>query len=166
MGLMPPTESMFMLPESREQPMHVGSLQLFDMPKGAGPDHLGELYRECLEVENIAPLFRKRPYRSPLTGGQWAWTEDKTLDLEHHIRHSALPQPGRVRELLALASRLHGTLLDRERPLWEVHLIEGLEDGRFSKGSGVSRASGSVDRLRWSSRRPETPSIIAWWILV
>jgi diacylglycerol O-acyltransferase len=131
MGLMPPTESMFMVPESREQPMHVGSLQLFSMPDGAGPDHLGEPYRQSVSVEDVAPLFRRRPYRSPLTGGQWAWTEDRTLDLEHHIRHSALPQPGRVRELLALVSRLHGTLLDRKRPLWETHLIEGLEGDRF-----------------------------------
>ena len=132
MGLMPPTESMFMLPESREQPMHVGSLQLFDLPKGAGPDHLGELYRECLAIEDVAPLFRKRPYRSPLTLGQWAWREDEDIDLEHHVRHSALPAPGRVRELLALTSRLHGTLLDRKRPLWEAHLIEGLEGDRFA----------------------------------
>jgi diacylglycerol O-acyltransferase len=48
------------------------------------------------------------------------------------VRHNALPKPGRVLELLALCSRLHGTLLDRKRPLWELHLIEGLNDGRFA----------------------------------
>jgi diacylglycerol O-acyltransferase len=53
------------------------------------------------------------------------------FDLEHHVRRSALPQPGRVRELLQLCSRLHSTLLDRHRPLWEMHLIEGLADGRY-----------------------------------
>jgi WS/DGAT/MGAT family acyltransferase len=140
MGLMPPTESMFMVPESREQPMHVGSLQLFSMPEGAGPDHLGELYRQSISVEEVAPLFRRRPYRSALTAGQWAWTEDRSLDLEHHIRHSALPQPGRVRELLALVSRLHGTLLDRKRPLWEAHLIEGLEGDRFAVYTKIHHA--------------------------
>ena len=132
MALMPVTDSMFMIPESREQPMHVGGLQLFDLPEGAGKDYLGELYRRSIEVEDIAPLFRKRPYRSPLTLGQWAWREDDQIDLEHHVRHSALPEPGRVRELLALTSRLHGTLLDRKRPLWEAHLIEGLEGDRFA----------------------------------
>lgn len=132
MALMPVNDAMFMVPESREQPMHVGGLQLFDLPAGAGKDYLGELYRSVLEVNDVAPLFRKRPYRSPLTLGQWAWREDDEIDLEHHFRHSALPEPGRVRELLALTSRLHGTLLDRKRPLWEAHLIEGLEGDRFA----------------------------------
>ena len=132
MGLMPVTESMFMVPESREQPMHVGSLQLFDLPEGAGDGYLRELYERSIALDEVAPVFRKRPYRSVLTGGQWAWRDDAALDLEHHVRHSALPEPGRVRELLALASRLHGTLLDRKRPLWEAHLIEGLEGRRFA----------------------------------
>jgi WS/DGAT/MGAT family acyltransferase len=123
---------MFMIPESREQPMHVGSLQLFDLPEGCGKEYLSELYQKSIAVTDIAPLFRKRPYRSPLTLGQWAWREDDAIDLEHHVRHSALPEPGRVRELLALTSRLHGTLLDRKRPLWEGHLIEGLEGNRFA----------------------------------
>ena len=132
MGLMPVTDAMFMVPETREQPMHVGGLQLFELPAGAGRDHLGELYRSAIAVEDVAPLFRKRPYRSPLTLGQWAWRDDDEIDLEHHVRHSALPEPGRVRELLALTSRLHGTLLDRKRPLWAAHLIAGLVGDRVA----------------------------------
>ena len=139
-GLMPVTDAMFMIPESREQPMHVGSLQLFDLPEGAGKEYLAELHREAVSVKNVAPMYRKRPYRSPLTGGQWAWKDDEALDLEHHVRHSALPEPGRVRELLALTSRLHGTLLDRKRPLWEAHLIEGLEGDRFAVYSKLHHA--------------------------
>ncbi len=132
MGLMPVNDSMFMIAESREQPMHVGSLQLFDLPADAGPDFLGELYRSSLDVADLAPVYRKRPHRGPLTGGQWSWRDDRDIDLEHHVRHSALPAPGRIRELLALTGRLHGTLLDRHRPLWEAHLIEGLEGDRFA----------------------------------
>jgi diacylglycerol O-acyltransferase len=132
MALMPPTDSMFLLPESRDQPMHVGSLQLFQKPPGADEDFLPELFQRLLRVEEVAPLFRKRAHRSLATLGQWAWQDDRGIDLEHHVRHSALPRPGRIRELLALASRLHSTLLDRQRPLWECHLIEGLEDGRFA----------------------------------
>jgi diacylglycerol O-acyltransferase len=131
-ALMPVTDSMFMIPESREQPMHVGGLQLFDLPADAGPDYLGALYRHVVDSTEVAPLFRRRPHRSALTLGQWAWREDEDIDLEHHVRHSALPAPGRVRELFALTSRLHGTLLDRKRPLWEAHLIEGLEGDRFA----------------------------------
>jgi WS/DGAT/MGAT family acyltransferase len=132
MALMPPTDSIFLIPETREQPMHVGSLQLFRPPEGAGPDFLRDIYRQLLEVTDVAPLFRRRAQRSLRSAAQWTWVEDTDLDLEHHIRHSALPRPGRIRELLALASRLHSTLLDRHRPLWELHLIEGLEDGRFA----------------------------------
>src|SRR5947209_16526117 len=132
MALMSPTDSMFLIGESREQPMHVGSLQVFELPDGADPELLRDTLHELLQQDDVAPLFRKRPYRSLGTLGQWGWTDDTDVDLEHHVRHSALPQPGRVRELLALVSRLHGTLLDRQRPLWEVHLIEGLEGNRFA----------------------------------
>ena len=132
MALMPLADAMFLLPESREQPMHVGSLQLFTPPEGSGPDYLTTLYRDALQATDIAKEFRRRPHRSFATLGQWTWVDDGDIDLEHHVRHSALPPPGRVRELLALVSRLHGTLLDRHRPLWEAHLIEGLNDGRFA----------------------------------
>src|SRR4051812_34278390 len=111
MSLMPPTDSMFLIAESREQPMHVGGLQLFDLPDDADDDFLADLYRTSLEVPDIAPLFRKRARRSITSLGQWEWAYDDDVDLEHHVRHSALPRPGRVRELLALTSRLHGSLL-------------------------------------------------------
>ncbi|GAC1609304.1 MAG: wax ester/triacylglycerol synthase family O-acyltransferase [Mycobacteriales bacterium] len=132
MALMPLADAMFLLSESREQPMHVGSLQLFTPPEGAGPDYLTQLYQATLRATDIAKEFRRRPHRALATLGQWTWVDDGDIDLEHHIRHSALPPPGRIRELLALVSRLHGTLLDRHRPLWEAHLIEGLNDGRFA----------------------------------
>src|SRR5206468_6423778 len=74
----------------------------------------------------------KRPKRSLTSLGQWGWIQDESFDLEHHVRRSALPQPGRIHDLLVLCSRLHSTLLDRKRPLWEMHLIEGLEDGRYA----------------------------------
>ena len=54
------------------------------------------------------------------------------MKLDYHLRHVALPQPGRIRELLAMVSRVHGNLLDRNRPLWEAYVIEGLPGGRFA----------------------------------
>lgn len=140
MGLMPVTDSMFLVPETRDQPMHVGGLQVFQLPPGAGREWLAGVYRRSTEVGEVAPVFRKRAYRSALTAGQWAWAHDPTLDLEHHVRHAALPRPGRVRELFALVSRLHGTLLDRKRPLWEANLIEGLEGDRFAVYTKVHHA--------------------------
>ena len=140
MALMSPTDSIFLLPETRDQPMHVGSLQLLRKPEAASADFLPELFQRLLAVDEVAPMFRRRAHRSVTTLGQWAWQQDRDIDLEHHVRHSALPRPGRVRELLALASRLHSTLLDRQRPLWELHLIEGLDDDRFAIYTKVHHA--------------------------
>ena len=126
------TSSGFLITESRAQPMHVGGLQLFRKPEGAGRNFVKNLYEEMLTHDDPAPLFRKRPHRSVGTAGQWFWTEDEQFDLEYHVRHSALPKPGRVRELLELCGRLHSTRLALDRPLWEVHLIEGLRDGRVA----------------------------------
>src|ERR1700704_2541360 len=127
---MSPTDSVFLTAETRQTPMHVGGLQLFEPPADFGDVH--EMFSKLIAEQDIAPLFRKRARRSITTAGQWGWEPDEQFDLEHHVRHNALPKPGRVLELLALCSRLHGTLLDRKRPLWELHLIEGLNDGRFA----------------------------------
>ena len=127
-----PTSLGFLLAENRRQPMHVAGLQLFEPPAGAGEDFAREIFESALQVQEIGPLFKKRPYFSVGTLGQWVWTEDDQFDIEHHVRHNALPRPGRVRELLELVSRLHGTRLARERPLWEAHIVEGLADGRVA----------------------------------
>jgi diacylglycerol O-acyltransferase / wax synthase len=127
---MTPTDSVFLTAETRQTPMHVGGLQLFQPPDDFGDVH--QMFSKLIAEQDVAPLFRKRARRSITTAGQWGWEPDEQFDLEHHVRHNALPRPGRVLELLALCSRLHGTLLDRKRPLWELHLIEGLNDGRFA----------------------------------
>src|SRR4051812_7829176 len=177
MPLMAPTDSMFLIPESREQPMHVGSLQLFDLPEGGDRGLIRDTYEQLLTSTEVAPLFRRRPHRSFATLGQWSWVDDEDVDLEHHVRHSALPQPGRIRELLALTSRLHGSLLDRQRPLWEGHLIEGLGGRRFAVYTKMHHALlDGVSALRllqrslttdpdardmqppWAIGRPRTPA--------
>lgn len=128
-----PTSVAFLYAESRKQPMHVGGLQLFEKPAGAGDNYTREIYESGTTSEaEIAPLFLKHPRRSLTTAGQYVWERDAQFDIEHHVRHSALPQPGRVRELLDLCSRLHSQRLARERPLWESHIIEGLNDGRVA----------------------------------
>jgi diacylglycerol O-acyltransferase len=126
------TDSMFLTLEARQRPMHVGGLHLYRPPVDAAPDYVQNVFRQLSTASEIAPLFRKRPTRSLSTAGQGAWENDEHFDIEHHVRHNALPKPGRVLELLSLCSRLHGTTLDRNRPLWEAHLIEGLDDGRFA----------------------------------
>lgn len=132
MQLISPTDSMFLLTESREHPMHVGGLQLFEPPAGAGPEFVREAFDAMTACQDFQPTFRKHP--ATIFGGiaNVGWSFDNDIDIEYHLRRSGLPQPGRVRDLLELTSRLHGTLLDRHRPLWEAHLIEGLSDGRFA----------------------------------
>jgi WS/DGAT/MGAT family acyltransferase len=131
MELISPTDALFLAAESREHPLHVAGLQLFKPPAGAGPEFARETYEAMLACQDVSPTFRKHPkFFGGLAGLGWAY--DHEIDLDYHLRRSALPAPGRVRDLLALTSRLHSSLLDRHRPLWETHLIEGLQDGRFA----------------------------------
>lgn len=154
---MPPTDALFLLAESREHPMHVGGLQLFVPPDGAEAIDIRRMFEAEVAKDEVSPLFRKRPRRSVRTLGQWAWTDDRMFDLEHHVRRSALPQPGRILELLQLCSRLHSTLLDRHRPLWELHLIEGLQDGRYAVYFKVHHALvDGVSSLRLLSKTMST----------
>nr|WP_197704368.1 wax ester/triacylglycerol synthase family O-acyltransferase [Jatrophihabitans sp. GAS493] len=129
---MSPTDSVFLFAESRDQPMHVGGLQVFHPADGMERDDVLDTFQQMLSSNETSPMFGKRVRRSIRTGWLWAWEEDERFDIEHHVRHNALPRPGRVLDLFALCSRLHGSLLDRHRPLWETHLIEGLHDGRFA----------------------------------
>jgi diacylglycerol O-acyltransferase / wax synthase len=147
---MPITDAMFLIGEARSKPLHVGGLQLFRPPEGAGPDYAREQYRAAIGDTEPAPLFTRRATR-PFGGlGPYEWCVDEDLDLEYHVRHSALPYPGRIRELFALVSRLHGTLLDRNRPLWESHVIEGLDDGRIATYNKVHHAlMDGVSAMRW-----------------
>jgi diacylglycerol O-acyltransferase len=129
MQALSPTDSAFLWMETRNQPMHVAGLNLYTPPKGAGPEFVGELLAEWGKHLSALPPFNQRPV---LRMGLWHWEEDKDFELDYHLRHLALPQPGRIRELLAMVSRLHGNLMDRNRPLWECYVIEGLPGGRFA----------------------------------
>ncbi|RBP51191.1 WS/DGAT/MGAT family O-acyltransferase [Arenicella xantha] len=138
----------FLLAEGRETPMHVGGINLFTLPPGADEqEFLHGLAASLRSDEELQPPFGQRLKMSKLgLAGPVYWEEDTKLDLDYHIRHSALPKPGRYRELFALASRLHGTLLDRNRPLWEMHLIEGLQNRQFAIYSKFHHAA--VDGAR------------------
>lgn len=122
-------DQLFLWMEKRQQPMHVGGLHLFSFPEGAGPKYVTELadYMRSFE-QPITPFNQRLKSRF----GQFYWIEDDHFDLEHHFRHSALPKPGRIRELLSLVSVKHSALMDRERPMWECHLIEGIRGKKFA----------------------------------
>jgi diacylglycerol O-acyltransferase len=125
------TSAGFLLLEKRETPMHVGGINLFTLPGRRGPEqtfltNLHAKLRDCTEF--------RRPFGDYVVTGKTGlyWEKDEHIDMDYHVRHSALPAPGRYRELFALASRLHTTLLDRTRPLWELHIIEGLQNRQFA----------------------------------
>jgi len=128
---------MFLWLEGRRQPMHVGGLQLYTPPEGAGDDFVMKLVAAWREYTHARAPFDQYPH---FRLGHYFWDEDTEFEIDYHLRHSALPKPGRIRELLSLVSRLHGTLMDRTRPLWELHLIEGLADGRVALYSKVHHA--------------------------
>ncbi len=124
------TSAAFLLAEKRETPMHVGGVNLFTLPDGVDEhEFLSSLADVLRNVEDFRKPFGDYAKATPLG---FYWEEDDKIDLDYHVRHSALPNPGRYRELFALVSRLHSTLLDRNRPLWETHLIEGLQNRQFA----------------------------------
>jgi WS/DGAT/MGAT family acyltransferase len=127
-------DSGFLLAETREMPMHVGGISLYTLPEGADEEEfLQGLADNLRDAENLLPPFGDRLKTGRLGAlGPAYWEPDPTMEMDYHIRHSALPKPGRYRELFTLVSRLHGTLLDRHRPLWEMHLIEGLQNRQFA----------------------------------
>ena len=137
MKALSPTDSLFLWMETRNQPMHVAGLNLYSPPPGAGPDFVAQLMSAWRQHPKAISPFNLRPV---LKLGRWFWEQDDEFELDYHLRHLALPQPGRIRELLALVSQLHSNLLDRNRPLWEIYIIEGLPGGRFATYSKIHHA--------------------------
>ena len=127
-----PLDASWLYVESRDTPMHVAGLNIFSLPPDAAPDFLARLVAQLKAAKTFAPPWNLRLKDSLLRGVLPEWEIDDGLDLEYHVRHSALPSPGGERELGVLVSRLHSHALDLSRPLWECHVIEGLENNRFA----------------------------------
>ncbi len=126
-----PLDASWLLVESRDTPMHIAGLMPFSLPQDARPDFLQRLMHELRGARRFAPPWNYRLRMPRLAHPLPAWVEEP-VDLEYHVRHSALPRPGGERELGQLVARLHSQPLDLSRPPWEFHLIEGLQGGRFA----------------------------------
>src|SRR5690349_16636959 len=123
---------MFLYGESRETMMHVAGLLLFAPPPDADPDHLRHLIDEIRDNPPVhRPWNLQLRYPEFLRNPLQSWVEVDDVDIEYHVRRTALPSPGDERELGTVVSRLHGYSVDFHRPPWETHIIEGLEGGRF-----------------------------------
>jgi len=127
-----PIDYLFLSMETVESPAHVASLAIYQIPDGYEGHFVRELRKRLVDDMEASPPFNLRVKSQGLIPGWSEWEEDSNLDLHFHVRHSALPQPGSMADLMELVSRLHARLLDRSRPLWECYLIEGLEGNRFA----------------------------------
>lgn len=126
MRALSPVDLLFLGLENRKQPMHVGGLFLFVMPDNAPADFVHQLVQD-IRASRAVPVA---PFNQVLNG--LFWDEDEEFDIDQHFRHISLPRPGRIRELLTYISQEHSALIDRAKPLWECHIIEGIEGNRFA----------------------------------
>ncbi|NKF22066.1 WS/DGAT/MGAT family O-acyltransferase [Solimonas marina] len=161
-----PVDQMFLLLERRGQPMHVGGLELLTPPPGARRDWLTKQIKRLHASIEPKPPFNQRLVRK---FGSWFWTEADDFDINAHFFHHTLPAPGRIRELLALVSSLHALPLERDRPLWSLHLIGGLEDGRFALYAKIHHAVvdgvGAMRMLRKALSDDAQTEVPAPWMM-
>jgi len=122
MRLVSLVEQLFFLIEKQKQPMHVGGLFLFDIPASAKPDFVSDLVRQ-MRKGNTPPTF---PFNQVLHNLTF-WKTTNNFDIHYHFHHTALPKPYSSKALLSYVSDVHANMLDKDYPLWECHIIEGIE---------------------------------------
>src|SRR5919201_6652904 len=121
-------DALFLELEDRTAHMHVGAVCVHE---GEAPP-----YRDLLRLIEArlprVPRYRQRVQFVPFKQGRPVWIDESQFDLEYHVRRTALPAPGGDAELKKLAARLFSQALDRDKPLWEMSLVEGLDNDRFA----------------------------------
>ncbi len=125
---MSPLDASFIHIEDDVSHMHIGSIGIFEGPCPPYEDVV-EMLRGKLA---LVPRYRQVVREVPLDLGRPVWADDPHFHLEYHLRHTALPDPGGEPELRHLVGRLMSQQLDRSKPLWEIWMVEGLEEGRWA----------------------------------
>ena len=126
------TDASFLHLETPETPMHVGSLMLFELPEGYTGDYYEDVKAMVAKRRHLGSIFNRKLAQMPFDLADPVWIEDDDIDLDYHVRHVSLRKPGSMAQLEQLVARLHSTLLDRSRPLWEMYVIEGLANGQVA----------------------------------
>jgi hypothetical protein len=121
-------DSSFLHLERDSAHMHVAGVAIF---KGSAPEY-DELVQAIVGRLHLVPRYRQRLAFVPLQQGRPVWVDDPHFNPAFHVRHTALPKPGGDDELKRLAGRVFSQALDRSKPLWELWLVEGLDDDRFA----------------------------------
>ncbi len=123
-------DAAFLHLETAETPMHVGSVSLFDLPPRYRRDFHAEVKRQLARRLHLAPVLHRKLAPMPLRFANPVWVDDDAVDLDHHVQRVRLPPPGTMTQFDDCVGRLHAELLDRSRPLWRLHVIDGLESGQ------------------------------------
>ena len=121
-------DASFLHQEGPNSHMHVGAVARFEGPPPPFDEFLDSLRMRL----HLVPRYRQKLQVPPAGTGRPLWVDDPAFNLEYHVRQTALPKPGSERQLLQLAGRIFSQQLDRARPLWEVWMVEGLDDGGFA----------------------------------
>ncbi len=125
-----PRDLSFLATESPSTPMHNATLEIFDPGEsGFDYDRLVALIDDRIA---FVPRYRQRVQWVPGRLATPAWVDDERFELAYHVRRSALPRPGTMEQLRELVARIASRPLDRNRPLWEIYLVEGLSEGRVA----------------------------------
>jgi diacylglycerol O-acyltransferase / wax synthase len=123
-----PVDASFLHQEGPVSHMHIGGLTIVEGPPPAMEEFLEQIRRRL----HLVPRYRHKLAHTALDSGRPLWVDDPSFNLEYHVRHSALPAPGGMEQLQELTARIFSQQLDRSKPLWEMWLIEGLEEDRFA----------------------------------
>lgn len=163
-------DAFFLNAESRDAYMHVAMLHRYRLPEGAGPDWIADQVEHMRQFPVDQAPFNLRLAPGLIGKVAPAWEVDDNIDIDYHLRHAALPRPGGERELGVLISRLHSQPLDKNRPLWECFIIEGLNDGTFALYFKIHHAlmdgmSGSRTMSRCLSPDPANTGMPAFWAM-
>jgi diacylglycerol O-acyltransferase len=120
-------DASFLHQEGPVSHMHIGALCIAEGPAPLYDNLLDSVRRRL----HMVPRYRQKLVFPPANSGRPLWTDDTDFNLEYHVRHTALPSPGSKEQLQNLCARVFSQRLDRSKPLWEMWLIEGLDDGSF-----------------------------------
>ncbi len=123
-----PVDASFLHQEGANAHMHIGGLTLVEGPPPTMQEFLEQIRRRL----HLVPRYRHKLAYTVLDSGRPVWIDDPNFNLDYHVRHTALPAPGRWEQLQDLTARIFSQQLDRSKPLWEMWLIEGLEEDRFA----------------------------------
>jgi WS/DGAT/MGAT family acyltransferase len=133
MDRMSPLDASFLHIEDENSHMHIGSVAIFDGPP---PAH-DEVLRWIGGKLPLVPRYRQKVRMVPFDLGRPVWVDDPHFRLDYHVRQTALPRPGGAEQLRTLVGRVMSQRLDRNRPLWEIWVVEGLEEDRWALVSQV-----------------------------